>query len=60
MHIGASLQQLIDSLIDAPKTGIPDASILYWVDLSPTVNKVKGYAYTLIVRALRESFQYLS
>lgn len=49
MHIGASLQQLIDSLIDAPKTGIPEASILYWVDLSPNVNKVKGYAYTFIV-----------
>ena len=52
MSSGASLQQLIISLFDAPKTGNADASINYWADLSQPVNGLKAYAYTLIVRPI--------
>ncbi|KAJ7169081.1 hypothetical protein C8R43DRAFT_824068, partial [Mycena crocata] len=47
MHIGASLRQLIDAFIQVPKLGLPEATTLYWINLSLAPNRVKAFCYVI-------------
>ncbi|KAJ7680666.1 hypothetical protein DFH06DRAFT_1120287 [Mycena polygramma] len=47
MHIGASLRQLIEAFINLPKLNIPEASILYWINLSAPPNRIKAMCYVI-------------
>ncbi|KAL5536501.1 hypothetical protein ACEPAF_323 [Sanghuangporus sanghuang] len=48
IHIGASVRQLLECFVDGPRSNIPGASILYWLDFVSTVERLKGYVYTFI------------
>lgn len=49
MSIGASLAQLIESLITIGDMNIPDASILYWLDLQTNAADIKAVSYDVAV-----------
>ena len=52
IYIAASFQQLIEAFIEAPKTGIPSASLLYWLSYTTMLQRMKGYTYVFIVSIL--------
>jgi hypothetical protein len=49
VHVGASLQQLLDAFVYAP-ADVPDYSTTYWLDYTTTPRVLKNYLYGTLVR----------
>ncbi|KAF8433275.1 hypothetical protein L210DRAFT_3633200 [Boletus edulis BED1] len=50
IHVGASLQQLLDAFVYAP-ADVPNYSTTYWLDYTTTVRVLKDYDYDTLVLA---------
>jgi hypothetical protein len=49
VHVGASLQQLLDAFVYAPDD-VPDYSTTYWLDYTTTLPVLKTVLYDTLVR----------
>ena len=49
IHVGASLQQLLDAFVYAP-ADVPDYSTTYWLDYTTTLCVLKNNLYATVVR----------
>ena len=48
IHVGASLQQLLDAFVYAPPD-VPDYSMIYWLDFDTTPGALKNNLYDTLV-----------
>ena len=49
VHVGASLQQLLDAFVYAPDD-VPNYSTIYWLGYTTTLPVLKNYLYDTLVR----------
>ena len=49
IHVGASVQQLLDAFVYAPDN-VPDYSTIYWLDYTTTPLVLKNIMYDTLVR----------
>ena len=48
VHVGASLQQLLEAFIYAP-TSVPDYATMYWLDCSAPLRALKDILYGSLI-----------